>query len=151
MGVFATRSPFRPNPVGLSCVRLDRIVYEEKLGPVIYVSGIDMLDGTPVYDIKPYLSYCDSHADAKCGFADEVKSHALSVVYEPETEKAVGPECMQTICDILAQDPRTAYMDDEERKWGLTYREYNIKFSVRGEELRILEISKVGNENGNND
>ena len=150
VGVFATRSPFRPNPIGLSSVKLEKIEYEEGLGPVIYVSGIDMLDGTPIYDIKPYLSYCDSHADAKCGFADEVKEHVLSVAYEPELEKEVGKECMQTICDILAQDPRTAYMDDEERIWGLTYMDCNIKFSVRGEELRIIEIVKVRNEDGNN-
>ncbi len=151
VGVFATRSPFRPNPIGLSSVKLEKVAYEEKFGPVLYVSGIDMLDGTPVYDIKPYLSYCDSHEDAECGFADEVKSHVLSVKYEPELEKEVGAECMRTICEILQQDPRTAYMDDEERKWGLSYKEYNIKFSVRGEELRILEIAKVRNENGNND
>lgn len=148
VGVFATRSPFRPNAVGLSSVKLERIEYEEKSGPVLYVSGIDMLDGTPVYDIKPYLSYCDSHADARCGFADDVKGHALSVKYNPELEKKVGAECMRTICDILAQDPRTAYMEDEEREWGLAYKDYNIKFSVRGEDLRILDIAKVGNEDG---
>lgn len=148
VGVFATRSPFRPNPIGLSSVKLEKITYEENSGPVIYVSGIDMLDGTPIYDIKPYLSYCDSHADAECGFADEVKKHALSVEYDPETEKEVGVQCMQTICDILAQDPRTAYMDDEEREWGLAYMDYNIKFTVRGEKLRILSITKVRNEDG---
>lgn len=148
VGVFATRSPFRPNPIGLSSVKLEKIEYEENNGPVIYVSGIDMLDGTPVYDIKPYLSYCDSHPEARCGFADEVKEHSLPVIYDPELEKEIGAECMRTICDILAQDPRTAYMDDEERQWGLSYMDYNIKFSVRGGELRILEIAKVRNENG---
>lgn len=144
VGVFATRSPFRPNPIGLSSVKLEKIEYEEGLGPVIYVSGIDMLDGTPIYDIKPYLSYCDSHADAKCGFADEVKEHELSVTYDPKWEETVGEEHMRTICDILAQDPRTAYVDDEQREWGLTYNGYNIKFSVRGENLRIIDVAEVG-------
>ncbi len=148
VGVFATRSPFRPNPVGLSSVRLERIDYEENQGPVLYVSGIDMLDGTPIYDIKPYLSYCDSHEDAKCGFADEVKAHALSVIYEARFEDMVGKKQLQTICDILEQDPRTAYMDDEEREWGLAYTDYNIRFTVRGEQVRIIDITKVRNEDG---
>ena len=143
VGVFATRSPFRPNPIGLSSVKLEKVAYEERLGPVIYVSGIDMLDGTPIYDIKPYLSYCDSHADANCGFADEVKNHVLSVTYDPKWEEAVGEEHMQTICDILAQDPRTAYVDDDQREWGLAYKGYNIKFSVRGESLRIIDVAEV--------
>lgn len=147
MGVFATRSPFRPNPIGLSSVCLEKIEYDEKQGPVLYVSGIDMLDGTPVYDIKPYLSYCDSHPDAKCGFADDVKEHALSV--ECTDEIAVGlcngeidRETYGTICGILKQDPRTAYLDDEERSWGLSFADYNIKFKVKGTHLQITEISK---------
>lgn len=149
VGVFATRSPFRPNPVGLSSVRLEKIEYEEKLGPVLYVSGIDMLNGTPVYDIKPYLSYCDSHAHAQCGFADAAAEHKLPVVYEPEMEERIGSEQMRTICSLLEQDPRTAYMNDEEREWGLSYGGYNIKFTVRGQELRITEIEKDKQEHGN--
>ena len=86
MGVFATRSPFRPNPIGLSSVRLERVELDEKFGPVLWVSGVDMLDGTPIYDIKPYLAYCDSHAEALCGFADEVKEHALKVTFDEGVE-----------------------------------------------------------------
>ena len=144
MGVFATRSPFRPNPIGLSCVSLERIEYDETLGPVIYVIGVDMLDKTPIYDIKPYLSYCDSHPDAKCGFADEVKSHELEVQYEEEVVRGLEEEKLRTICDLLRQDPRTAYLDDEQRIWGITYAAYNIKFMVSGKQLQILEIKEDG-------
>lgn len=142
IGVFATRSPFRPNPIGLSSVRLEKIVMDEKLGPVIYVSGIDMLDGTPVYDIKPYLSYCDSHPDADCGFADEVKEHVLSVSYDTGIADILERADLQAVCEILAQDPRTAYVNDEEREWGLAYADYNIKFKVKGTSLQIVEVTK---------
>ena len=147
MGVFATRSPFRPNPIGLSSVRLEKIEYDEKQGPVLRVSGIDMLDGTPVYDIKPYLSYCDSHPDAKCGFADEVKEHTLAVECTDEIagkirSEEIDRETYETICEILRQDPRTAYLDDEKRNWGLSFADYNIKFMVQGTHLKITEISK---------
>lgn len=146
MGVFATRSPFRPNPIGLSCVKLEEFKMDEKLGPVLYVSGVDMLNGTPIFDIKPYLSYCDSHAEAKCGFADAVKDRELCVEYEGTVAEAVSVQEMETICKILRQDPRTAYLEDEERQWGLAYAGYNIKFTVCGQVLRIVEITKVGNE-----
>lgn len=144
MGVFATRSPFRPNPIGLSCVSLEGIEYDELLGPVIYVSGVDMLDKTPIYDIKPYLSYCDSYADAKCGFADEVKEHKLDVQYDEAVVRGVEEENLRTICDLLRQDPRTAYLEDEQRVWGITYAAYNIKFTVSGKKLQILEITENG-------
>ncbi|MBE5882629.1 MAG: tRNA (N6-threonylcarbamoyladenosine(37)-N6)-methyltransferase TrmO [Lachnospiraceae bacterium] len=140
MGVFATRSPFRPNPIGLSSVRLERVELDEKFGPVLWVSGVDMLDGTPIYDIKPYLAYCDSHAEALCGFADEVKEHALKVTFDEGVEAAMSREELQTICEILSQDPRTAYVNDAEREWGLAYGNYNIKFKVNDKELRIVEV-----------
>ena len=142
MGVFATRSPFRPNPIGLSCVKLEKIELDEMLGPVLYVSGIDMLDGTPLYDIKPYLSYCDSREDAKCGFADAVKDRELCVEYEDTVAQDMDAQTMGTICEILRQDPRTAYLEDEDRVWGISYAGYNIKFTVRGQKLRIEEIEK---------
>lgn len=144
MGVFATRSPFRPNPIGLSSVRLEHIEYSETLGPVLYVSGVDMLDKTPIYDIKPYLSYCDSHPEAACGFADEVKGHALEVEYDAETAAMLDESEMETICALLSQDPRTAYLEDEQRIWGISYGGYNIKFMVSGKQLRILEITENG-------
>lgn len=140
MGVFATRSPFRPNPIGLSSVRLERVQMDEKLGPVLYISGVDMLDGTPVYDIKPYLAYCDSHPQAQGGFADEVKEHALTVVCDEGVADMLRAEELQTICDLLSQDPRTAYVSDPEREWGLAYGRYNIKFKVKDKELRIVEV-----------
>jgi len=140
MGVFATRSPFRPNPIGLSSVRLERVQMDEKLGPVLYISGVDMLDGTPVYDIKPYLAYCDSHPRAQGGFADEVKEHALTVVCDEGVADMLSAEELQTICDLLSQDPRTAYVSDPEREWGLAYGRYNIKFKVKDKELRIVEV-----------
>ncbi len=142
MGVFATRSPFRPNPIGLSCVSLERIEYDETLGPVIYVRGVDMLNKTPIYDIKPYLSYCDSHPEAKCGFADKVKDHALVVQCEAVVPQEMDEEELETIFEILRQDPRTAYLEDEQRVWGITYGAYNVKFVVCKEQLRILEIKE---------
>lgn len=144
MGVFATRSPFRPNPIGLSCVSLEGIEYDEVLGPVIYVSGVDMLNKTPIYDMKPYLSYCDSHPDAKCGFADEVKEHVLKVQCDEEILRGIDMRDQRNIFDLLKQDPRTAYLEDEQRVWGITYGRYNIKFVVSGVELRILEIKEDG-------
>lgn len=147
MGVFATRSPFRPNPIGLSCVLLERIEYDDVLGPVLYVSGVDMLDKTPIYDIKPYLSYCDSHADAKCGFADAVKGHALEVQCDAAIAEGMDEKDLETIFEILRQDPRTAYLEDEQRIWGITYGVYNIKFIVSKEQLRILEIKENGRIN----
>lgn len=146
VGVFATRSPFRPNPIGLSSVRLEKIEIDERLGPVLWVSGIDMLDGTPVYDIKPYLAYCDSHPEAECGFADRVKSHALLVTYEEDAVKGIEDMCLQTICEVLAQDPRTAYVTEEDREWGLAYAGYNIRFKVKENVLCIIGIEKIKDE-----
>lgn len=140
MGVFATRSPFRPNPIGLSCVKLERIVQDKKLGPVLEVSGVDMVSGTPIYDIKPYLSYCDSHPEAVCGFADTVKSHELSVVFPEKLKVLIPEEKREALTGILKQDPRTAYVEDENRVWGITYEGYNVKFTVEGTELRIVGV-----------
>ncbi|MBQ8199645.1 MAG: tRNA (N6-threonylcarbamoyladenosine(37)-N6)-methyltransferase TrmO [Lachnospiraceae bacterium] len=145
VGVFASRSPFRPNPIGLSSVKIDGIVMDEKLGPVICVSGIDMLDGTPIYDIKPYLSYCDSHPEAKDGFAQRVKDRQLKVQWEVTLPEEMKEEKFvevhrETITKLLAQDPRTAYLDDEDRIWGMTYAGYNIKFKVKEDTVCIVEI-----------
>lgn len=141
MGVFATRSPFRPNPIGLSCVKLERIVQEPGIGTIIEVSGVDMVSGTPVYDIKPYLSYCDSHAEAVCGFADEVKKHELMVEFSGGLQGMLSESQREALIGILSQDPRTAYVDDEKRVWGITYEGLNVKFVVAGNVLRIIEIS----------
>lgn len=140
MGVFATRSPFRPNPIGLSCVKLEKVIQDPQLGPVLEVSGVDMVSGTPIYDIKPYLSYCDSHPEAVCGFADEVKNHELSVEFPLELQKLVPEEKREALVGILKQDPRTAYIEDEDRIWGITYEGFNVKFVVTGAVLRVTEV-----------
>ena len=140
MGVFATRSPYRPNPIGLSSVKLERIEQDKNLGTVIYVSGIDMLDGTPIYDIKPYLPYSDAHADAKGGFGDEVRSHRLTVEF-PEKLLGILPESeRETVIEILSEDPRTAYIHDETREWGVTYKGYNVLFYVKGDVLTVKDV-----------
>ena len=140
MGVFATRSPYRPNPIGLSSVKLEKIELDKNLGPVIYVSGIDMLDGTPIYDVKPYLPYSDVHTDAVGGFGDEVKAHRLTVVIPEELLQKLPEEERQTVTEILAQDPRTAYIHDETREWGITYKGYNVLFYVKDDVLTVHDV-----------
>ena len=143
MGVFATRSPYRPNPIGLSSVKLERIEHDKNLGTVIYVSGIDMLDGTPIYDIKPYLPYSDAHADAVGGFGDEVRSHRLTVEF-PEKLLEILPESeRETVIEILSEDPRTAYIHDETREWGVTYKGYNVLFYVKGDVLTVKDVEII--------
>ncbi len=141
MGVFATRSPFRPNPIGLSSVRLEAVEQDEKLGPVIKVSGIDMLNGTPIYDIKPYLPYTDSHPEAGSGFAADVEEHELRVVFPEHLLEKIEEDEQQNIMEILKQDPRTAFIHDEERIWGISYGSYNIRFTVKEEILTVCEVT----------
>ncbi len=142
MGVFATRSPFRPNPIGLTSVKLLRVEATTE-GPVLVVSGADLLDGTPIYDIKPYLRYSDSHADAVDGFAEETKDYRLEVV-SPEMLENMGiPETVYAeIREILSQDPRPAYQDNPERIYKLDYAGYRIAFKVNKNRLYILNITK---------
>ena len=143
MGVFATRSPFRPNPIGLSAVKLERVELDPHLGPVLYVSGIDMLDGTPIYDIKPYLPYADAYADAKGGFGQEVLEHRLEVNF-PQALLAKIPERERAnVLEILAQDPRTAYIHDEAREWGVTYAGFNVLFYVKGNCLTVCGVERL--------
>ena len=140
MGVFATRSPYRPNPVGLSSVKLERVELDEHLGAVIWVSGIDMLDGTPIYDIKPYLPYSDCHPDAVGGFGQEALSHALRVEFPPSLLELVPQEHRANIISILEQDPRTAYIHDETREWGVTYGGVNVLFTVKDDLLTVRGV-----------
>lgn len=140
MGVFATRSPFRPNPLGLSSVKLDRIEVTEKEGPVLYVTGADLLDGTPIYDIKPYLPYVDSHPEAKSGFAGKVQDYALSVCAENGVLDGIGEEDRKVLFQILEQDPRPSYQNDPERIYGMAYAGMNVKFRVEGEKLFIVGV-----------
>lgn len=140
MGVFATRSPFRPNPLGLSSVKLDRIEVTEKEGPVLYVTGADLLDGTPIYDIKPYLPYVDSHPEAKSGFAGKVQDYALFVCDENGVLDGIGEEDRKVLFQILEQDPRPSYQNDPERIYGMAYAGMNVKFRVEGEKLFIVGV-----------
>ena len=143
MGVFATRSPFRPNRLGLSSVKLDRIEYDKELGPVLYVSGIDMMDGTPIFDIKPYLSYVDAHPEAKDGFAQPFREYKLEVVFPPKWLKLI-PECKREgIIGILSQDPRPAYHDFPERIYGVEYAGFDVRFRVTQGVLSVCEVEKL--------
>ena len=143
MGVFATRSPFRPNPIGLSCVRLNRIEQDPHLGPVLYVGGADLLGGTPIYDIKPYLAYTDSHPEAVCGFADRVADYHLEVVFPPQLLKLLPDECHETVMALLAQDPRPAYQDDPTRRYGMAFSGYDIRFHVKDHVLTVCEVVRL--------
>lgn len=140
MGVFATRSPFRPNPIGLSCVKLERIIRQAENGPVLCVSGADMLDGTPIYDIKPYLPYTDSHPEAIGGFADGVLSQQLTVNCQQKFRQCIPKEYQQTVMDILAQDPRPSYQHDPERIYSMEYADMDIRFTVDGKILTVREV-----------
>lgn len=145
MGVFATRSPFRPNQIGLSCVKLLKVSYEKE-GPVLYVAGADLLDGTPIYDIKPYLPYADAHVDAKAGFVDETNFEPLKVCFD-ETLLCVLPKEKQAAAiGVLAQDPRPAYITDEQRIFGVSFAGFNIKFTVKGQTLTVCEVAALSQE-----
>ena len=124
MGVFATRSPFRPNPIGLSCVKLEGWEMTDE-GPVITVSGIDIMDGTPIYDIKPYLPHADCKADATGGFSTDAMQHSLEVVIPAELEAKIEERLRKPLAELLAQDPRPGYADDAERVYGFTYGQHD--------------------------
>lgn len=143
MGVFATRSPFRPNPIGLSCVKLLGIEKTEKYGCVIRVSGADLLDGTPIYDIKPYLPYVDSHPDASNGFALDEKSGRLSVEIPEEIIKIIPPEKQAALKAVLAQDPRPGYQDNPERIYGIEFAGFDVRFTVVSNLLTVTEIKRI--------
>ena len=141
MGVFATRSPFRPNPIGLSCVKNCGVKITAE-GPVLCVSGIDMKDGTPIYDIKPYLPIADCKVEATGGFSDERASYALSVIFPEHLASLLTEKERANLTELLAEDPRPAYNDDPERVYGFTYANKEIKFSVNGDTLTVLDIIK---------
>jgi tRNA-Thr(GGU) m(6)t(6)A37 methyltransferase TsaA len=142
MGVFATRSPFRPNEIGLSCVRLLRIEKEKELGCVIYVAGADLLDGTPIFDIKPYVPQADSHPEAAKGFSAENENYELSVRISEELLAKVPEKKRAALKGVLAQDPRPAYQQNPERIYGMNFAGYEIKFRVRQQELEVIQIEK---------
>lgn len=142
MGVFATRSPFRPNPLGLSCVRLLKVENDSKLGVVLYVSGADLMNGTEIFDIKPYLPYCDSKPDATNGFALSVPEGKLSVSCEKSLLELIPEEKRDGLFQVLSQDPRPAYQNDSERVYVVPFSDFEISFVVRGEVLEIVGVKK---------
>lgn len=142
MGVFATRSPFRPNPIGLSCVRLEQIEMKTSKGPVLHVSGADLLDGTPIFDIKPYLPYVDSVPEALGGFSKETKDYELGIDFPERWKNEVSDEEYRSLCQILRQDPRPSYQHDVQRIYGMAYADMEIKFTVDKEMLHICGIQR---------
>ena len=141
MGVFATRSPFRPNPIGLSCVRLVRVEWDTPLGPQLIISGADMINGTPVYDIKPYLAYADSFPDAKGGFADPAAAVPLRVDIPAHLIERIPLSKRNGLIQALALDPRPGYQQDGDRIYGIAYAGFNIRFRVNEGILTVTDIT----------
>lgn len=139
-GVFATRSPFRPNPIGLSSVKLEHIEIDPKLGPILYVSGADLMDGTPIYDIKPYIAYTDSHPEAISGFATKPAEYLLEVDFPEKLLEKVAPEKRESLVSVLAHDPRPQYQDDPGRVYGMEFGGMEVKFRVENRQLIVLEV-----------
>ena len=140
VGVFATRSPYRPNPIGLSSVRLEEIEVTDTEGTVLIVSGADLLDGTPIYDIKPYLAYADSHPNAIGGFADPVRDYTLKVDFCKELLSKIDNSKQNSLIEILSQDPRPSYQNDPEREYGMRFASYEIFFKVDGDTLTVTRV-----------
>ena len=143
VGVFATRSPYRPNPIGLSSVKLERIEQTRDEGTVLIVRGADLLDGTPIYDIKPYLAYSDSHPDAIGGFADPVRNYALKVDFCKELLSKVHISKQKALIEILEQDPRPSYQNDPQREYGMRFADYEIFFKVDGDRLTVVRVEDL--------
>lgn len=138
VGVFASRSPFRPNALGLSSVRLDRVDYESKNGPVMYVRGADLMDGTPIFDIKPYVALADSHPDARCGFVDTNEIRRLCVDIPDEVGQRFTPRQLVALRKVLELDPRPHYHNDADKLYGMPFLGYDIKFRVDGDRLIVV-------------
>ena len=139
-GVFATRSPFRPNLIGLSSVKLVKAEIDPQLGPVLYVAGADLMDNTPIYDIKPYIAYTDSHPDAVSGFASKPAEYLLEVDFPEELLESVPTNLRESLIDVLAHDPRPQYHDDPERVYGMEFGGMEIKFRVDGVSLSVISV-----------
>ena len=140
MGVFATRSPFRPNPIALSSVKLAGIEQTAEQGPVLHIRGADLMDGTPILDIKPYIPYADAHPEALGGFAAVPAGETLEVIIPPELLEKIPPERREALRGVLAQDPRPHYQDDPGRIYGFGFAGMEVKFSVEGTCLTVREI-----------
>ncbi len=141
VGVFASRSPFRPNSLGMSCVKLDNIIKSEN-GFELIVSGVDLLNNTPIYDIKPYIPYTDCICNAKGGYAEENKDYRLTVNFQNELLNIIPKNKQQTVFDLLADDPRPSYQHDSNRIYGFDFAGYNIKFKVNENILTVTSVTK---------
>lgn len=142
VGVFASRSPFRPNSLGLSCVKIEKIDTDCENVPVIYVSGIDMLDGTPIFDIKPYIPFVDIKADAKEGYTEQTKFYRAKVKYSEQTVKDIPAEKLKALIRVLENDPRPSYKANEKREYALSFAGFNIRFSAEDDEIEIIKAEK---------
>ena len=146
MGVFSTRSPFRPNPIGLSSVRLEQIELHTPLGPILHVAGADLMDGSPIYDIKPYLPYTDSHQDAICHPAFQAEKPPLSVSFPEQLLRLIPLSHRDALIAVLAQDPRPSYHFDADRVYGMNFLHFDIQFTVSGNHLTVCDVI-MQNEN----
>jgi tRNA-Thr(GGU) m(6)t(6)A37 methyltransferase TsaA len=143
MGVFATRSPFRPNPLGLSCVEVEKVCIGDE-GPVIYVRGADLMNGTPIYDIKPYIKYADSYPDACCGYVDSLSENKLEVSMLGNLEiKISESHILNALYEVLSLDPRPSYHEDPDREYGMSFAGYNIRFKVDGRMLKVTALEQI--------
>lgn len=140
LGVFATRSPFRPNPIALSCVRLAGIEVSEEHGPVLRLRGADLMNGTPILDVKPYIPYADCHPEALGGFATAPAGETLEVVIPPNLLDRIPEKRREALRGVLAQDPRPHYQDDPDRVYGFVFAGMEVKFSVNGQQLNVVDI-----------
>lgn len=143
-GVFATRSPFRPNPIGLSSVKLESVEFTSE-GPVLHISGADLMDGTPIYDVKPYLAYVDSHPEATGGFTDRIQDHKLKVEFPEELLVKIPVEKREALLAVLADDPRPGYQKDPDRKYGMAFGKWDIHFQVKEETLQVFDVTSTEN------
>ena len=140
LGVFATRSPFRPNPIGLSCVKLEGVELSSPDGPVLYVSGADLMDGTPIFDVKPYVPYADCRPDAVGGFAGEAPENRLAVDIPPALLERIPENRREALAGVLALDPRPPYQDDPDRVYGFGFARAEVRFTVRDGVLTVTDI-----------
>ena len=144
VGVFATRSPFRPNPIGLSCVRLEKVEQDPARGPVLLVRGADLLDGTPIYDIKPYIPFTDSRPDAAEGYTAQTRTYRLEVRCPEALRASLAPEQWEALAGVLAGDPRPSYQDDPARVYGMRFAGYEVRFTVAEGVLTVCGIAPEG-------
>lgn len=143
VGVFASRSPFRPNRLGLSCVYINKVEMTADCGPVIHVRGADLMDGTPIYDIKPYVAYADSHPEARSGFVDETVWHPLQVEIPETISRLFSEDELKGLRQVLSQDPRPRYHDDAEREYGMPFAGNDVRFRVCNGVVMVVEASRI--------